>query len=256
MIARKVAKSDTFAMTETDRLVATLKRLLRRQGLAYRDVAPALGLAESSVKRLFASGRFSLERIVQVARLLGYTLAELALEAEATGTRVRALTPAQEREIVSDPNLLVVAACVLNHWSMADVLAAYRLREAEVVRHLARLDRLRLIDLLPGNRIRLNVARDFEWLPEGPIRAHFRRHWLSDFMDSRFAAEGEVESFTHGMLTEGAIARMREELARLRRRFAELHEESLASPLAKRRGTGLVVGMREWEPREFAKLRR
>jgi hypothetical protein len=49
---------------------------------------------------------------------------------------------------------------------------------------------------------------------------------------------------------------MQKELRRLRQRFAELHEESLASALPRRRGTGLVVAMREWEPREFEKLRR
>lgn len=243
-------------MTQTDRLVATLKRLLKRQGRTYRDIAPALRLSEASVKRLFASGRFSLERVVEVGQVLGYTLAELAQESEAAGERIRGLTEAQERELVSDIRLLVVAACVLNHWSLADIVAAYRFREADAVRHLLRLDRLRLIDLLPGNRIRLNVSRDFEWRPGGPIRAYFRRHWLADFVGGGFDREEEVESFAHGMLTAEALAQMRAEVKRMRQRFAELHQESLAAPLAKRRGTGLFLAMREWEPQEFAQLRR
>ena len=243
-------------MTETIQLVNTLKKLLKQQGKTYRDIAPALHLSEASVKRLFASGRFTLERVVEVSHLLGYTLAELAQEALAGGTRIRSLTDAQERELVSDVKLLVVAACVLNHWTLADILAAYRFREADVVRHLLRLDRLRLIDLLPGNRIRLNVSRDFEWRREGPIRAYFRRHWLADFMDSGFGRDEEVESFAHGMLTEQALAQMQGEVRRMRQRFAELHAESLAAPLGKRRGTGLILAMREWEPAEFARLRR
>jgi hypothetical protein len=243
-------------MTETARLVATLKRLLKRQGLTYRDIAPALKLSEASVKRLFASGRFTLERVVEVSHLLGFTLAELAQEAADGGTRIRSLSQAQESELVSDIRLLVVAACVLNHWTLADILAAYRLREADVLRHLLRLDRLRLIDLLPGNRIRLNVSRDFEWRRDGPIRAYFRQHWLADFLDSGFDREEEVESFAHAMLTDAALAQMQAEVRRMRQRFAELHAESLAAPLAKRRGTGLILAMREWEPAQFARLRR
>ncbi|MBI3715683.1 MAG: helix-turn-helix transcriptional regulator [Betaproteobacteria bacterium] len=243
-------------MTETAQLIATLKRLLKDQGLKYRDLAPSLGLSEASVKRLFASERFTVERLVEVAHLLGFTLAELSQEAAAGSSRLRTLTEAQERELVSDIKLLLVAACVLNQWALADILAAYRLNEAEALQYLLRLDKLRLIDLLPGNRIRLNIARDFDWRPNGPIRDYFRNHWLHDFMDSGFNREEEVEAFAHGMFTEQALTQMQGELKRVRQRFAELHAESLAAPLAKRRGTGLMLAMREWEPAAFADLRR
>lgn len=243
-------------MTETAQLVATLKKLMKQQGMTYRALATALNLSEASVKRLFASGRFTLARVVEVSHLLGFTLTELAQEADASGPRISAISESQERELVSDIKLLLVAACVLNHWTLTDIITAYRFREADALRALLRLDRLRLIDLLPGNRIRLNVARDFEWRPDGPIRAYFRAHWQADFMDSGFNREEEVESFVHGMLTEQALAQMQSELRRVRQRFDELHAESLSAPLGKRRGIGLIFAMREWEPTEFARLRR
>ena len=51
-------------MTEIAQLIDTLKRLLKAQGMTYRDVARELDVSETSVKRLFASGRFRLERVV------------------------------------------------------------------------------------------------------------------------------------------------------------------------------------------------
>lgn len=243
-------------MSETQQLVRTAKRLLKAQGLTYRDIAPALKLSEASVKRLFASGRFTLERLVEVGKLLGYTLAELAQEAEASSGRVHTLTEAQEREVLASTKLLLVAACVLNHWALPDIVAAYRLKETEVLQCLVKLDRLRLIDLLPGNRIRLNVARDFEWRPDGPIQRHFRKHWQADFLGGSFDQEDELASFMHSKLTEQALEKMRQEVTRLRQRFTELHEESLAAPIGKRFGMGLIIGMRAWEPQEFAALRR
>jgi hypothetical protein len=124
------------------------------------------------------------------------------------------------------------------------------------VGRLAKLDRLRLIHLLPGNRIRLNVARDFEWLARGPIRAYFRQHGMSDFLSSGFTGNDEVLAFSSGMLTEAAVAKVQAEIRKLRQRFAELHEESLAAPLSKRRGTGLLLAMREWELAAFTAHRR
>ena len=65
-------------MSEITQLITTLKRELKCQGKTYRDVGTALGLSEPSVKRLFATGQFTLERLVEICSLLGLTLAELA----------------------------------------------------------------------------------------------------------------------------------------------------------------------------------
>lgn len=243
-------------MSEAEQLVSTLKQQLKSQGMTYRDVARALKLSEPSVKRLFASGRFTVERLVQVSNLLGYTLAELSKEALAGQTRLSTLTEKQEREVVSDPRLLMIAVCAINHWTMDEMVEIYKLSVPECIKYLLQLDRLRIIDLLPGNRIRLNVARDFDWLPSGPIRQYFRSRGINDFLKSDFTHEDEAMAFVHGMFTDQAIAQILDELRKLRQKFAELHEASLSAPLSKRRGLGLLMAMRKWEPEDFKKLRR
>lgn len=55
---------------------------------------------------------------------------------------------------------------------------------------------------------------------------------------------------------EAAIDKIQAELRQLRLKFAALHAESLSSPLSKRRGCGLLLTLREWEPAAFVKLRR
>jgi transcriptional regulator with XRE-family HTH domain len=243
-------------MSEATQLISTIKKHLKSQGKTYRDVALALKLSEPSVKRLFASGRFTVDRLVQVANLLGYTLAEISKEAQTGQPRLSTLTEIQEREVVSDHKLLIITVCALNHWEMADIVKYYRIDQAECIKYLLRLDKLRIIDLLPGNRIRLNVERDFDWLPHGPIKQYFNNRGMPDFLNDDFAHELETMAFVNGMLTEQAVAQIQEELQKLRKRFAELHEESLTAPLSKRYGTGLLFAMRSWEPGDFVKLRR
>lgn len=243
-------------MNEIDQLVATLKRRLKIQGMTYRSLAQALGLSEPSVKRMFASRRFSIERMIEISNLLGFTLSELAHEAAVSERRLHTLSEAQERELVSDEKLILVAVCVLNQWEIQDIVSTYKVTEAECVQRLVKLDRLRLIALLPGNRIRLNIARDFDWRAKGPIRMYFQSQGLNDFMKSDFSQDDEVMAFSHAMLTESASAKMQTEIRKLRLKFSELHEESLAAPLAKRRGTGMLLALREWEIGTFTKLRR
>ncbi len=243
-------------MNELNQLVATLKRRLKIQGMTYRDLAAALDLSEASVKRMLASQRLSVERVVAIANLLGFTLAELAHEAALGEKRLHTLTEAQERELVADAKLLLVAVCVLNQWEVADIVATYALTEAQCVQRLVKLDRLRLIALLPGNRIRLNVARDFDWRPRGPIREFFLKQGLGEFLRSDFADDDQMMAFSHAMLTDSALAKMQAELRKLRQKLAELHEESLSAPLAKRRGAGLLLAMRVWEIGAFTALRK
>lgn len=243
-------------MTEAERIVAILKQLLRRRRMTYRDVASNLGLSEATVKRLFSKGTFTLERLLQVSSLLGMSLAEVAQQADEAAASVRTLSEAQERELVAEPALLLVAACALNGWTVDEMIGTYRFTRAECLRKLLKLDRLGLITLLPGDRVRLNVARDFDWRPGGPIQRFFRKQEKDDFLAGDFAGEGESLSFLFGMLTPVAKARLDAQVRKLRDEFAELHLESLTAPFVQRSGECLLVAQRDWEPRSFAALRR
>lgn len=243
-------------MTEAKRLLATLKRLLKSRGYTYRKIAAALYLSEPTVKRLFSNGNISLERLTQLAALADMTIQELVNETGNDEPRIVHLSLQQEKELAGDTNLLLVAVCTLNQWGMADIVKAYQISEPTCLQHLLRLDKLRLIDLLPGNRIRLNISRDFDWLPEGPIRQLFRQQALGDFVDDGFHAASDSFVFLNGMLTPAAALQFQAKLRRLKQDFADLHQESLAMPLAQRHGTGLLFAMRVWEPKVFKTLRR
>ncbi len=189
-------------MTETTQLILTIKKKLKSQGITYRDLAHALNLSEPSVKRILSSGRLTVDRLLQISNLLGYTLAELTKEAIAAQPRLRTLTEKQEREVVSESKLLIVAVCALNQWTVDEIVKFYRITQAECIKYLLRLDSLRIIDLLPNNRIRIKVARDFDWLPLGPIKQYFQSRGMGDFLDSHFSNEDETMAFMHGMFTD------------------------------------------------------
>ncbi|WP_035055722.1 hypothetical protein [Andreprevotia chitinilytica] len=242
-------------MNETRQLLATLKRRFKARGLTYRQAGDALGLSEPSIKRLFSTGNMSLQRLCELAALADLTLAELAAESLAEPS-LHHLNGEQEQELVADIHLLLVAVCALNHWAVEQIITVYALSETVCVQKLLRLDKLGLIALMPGNRIRLLVARDFDWLPDGPIRGFFRDKGRPDFLDANFAAADETMLFLHGMLTPAAAMQFRQKLRRLKQEFADLHRDSLAVPLSFRRGTGMLIAMREWEPAAFSALRR
>jgi transcriptional regulator with XRE-family HTH domain len=254
-IDRTVLNIDTMN-SEIANVVAAVKRQLKAQGRTYRDVARALRLSEASVKRLFSSKRFTVDRLAQIAQFLGFSLAELVQAAAAAVPELDALTSAQEAQLICDEKLLLVAVLALNHWTLAEIVAWYRLSVADAVRRLRVLDRMGIIELLPGDRIRRRARRDFDWIADGPIKQYFARQGSSDFLNGKFNAEEETLDFLHGMLTPAAQTELRLELRRLRRKMASLHEESVPAPVQEKRDVGLLLAMRRWEPVGFRKLRR
>ncbi len=215
-------------------LVATLKRALKAHGLGYRDVAETLGLSEASVKRLFSRESLTLERLDAICGLVGLEIADLVRMMDTETRRLTRLSEAQEQELVADPRLLVVAFLVLNGWRFEDILRHYAFTEHELVRHLAHLDRLRLIELLPGNRIRLRVSARFGWRRNGPIQRYFTAHLQQQFLGSGFDQPDERLEFLSGMLSRGSVTELDRRVEQLAALFDELNREDRHLPLDER----------------------
>lgn len=243
-------------MSQVPALIKTLKRELKAQGLTYAEVAVRLKLSESSIKRMFAESRLSLERLEALCQLLGLEISDLVHKMGEARTRIDRLTEEQEREVAGNPKLLLVAISALNHWTFEEIIDAYVLTEHECIQLAAKLDRLKLIELLPGNRFRLTVSADFRWIPDGPIQQFFRREVQPDFIRSNFTGPGEKMVFRSGMLSRGSNATLMKKIERLIAEFNELHDEDTELPLDERYGTSLLVALRPWELGYFRELKR
>ncbi|MBP7456896.1 MAG: helix-turn-helix transcriptional regulator, partial [Ottowia sp.] len=129
-------------MSTTADLVTTLKKELKAAQMTYADLARELGMAESSVKRMLAKGDMPLSRIDAICRALKLDFAEVAQRVADAQPLLKELTAEQERAVVADEKLLLVATNVLSQWTLEQMTAAYRLTEAEVIKYLAQLDRI------------------------------------------------------------------------------------------------------------------
>lgn len=243
-------------MSQAAALLKTLKRELKAQGMTYADVASRLELSESSIKRLFSESKISLGRLDALCQIAGMEISDLVQKMGEDRKRIDMLTEQQEREVAADPKLLLVAICVLNLWTFDEIIKIYELSEHECIQLLAKLDRLKLIELLPLNRFRLTVANDFRWIPNGPIQRFFRKEVQPGFMKSTFSGPGEKLVFRNGMLSRGSNATMMKKMDRLVAQFNELHDEDAGLPLEERFGSSLLVAIRPWEFSYFRELRR
>ena len=243
-------------MSTTADLISALKTELKSAHMTYADLAQALGMAESSIKRMLARGDMPLSRIDAICRALKLDFADLARRVADSQPLLAELSQEQERAVVADKKLLLMAICVLSQWTLEQVTGAYRLSEAEGIRYLAQLDRLGIIELRPGNRYRLKLAKTFRWRAHGPVMDYFREHALLDYFGGGFDGAGEGLLLVHGSIARSLAPALVERLQRVAQDFAQQHLADQRLPEQDREGYTLLLAMRSWEFEAFAQMRR
>ncbi len=244
-------------MSTTADLLSLLKNELKAAGVTYAMVAERLGMAESSVKRMFGrGGDMPVSRIDDICRIINLDFADLARRVADTQPLMLELTLAQEKAVVADRTLLVVAICVISQVPAEEILATYDLTEAKLVKALTQLDRIGIIELRPGNRYRLKVAKGFRWLPQGPVMEFFRREVLDDYFAGGFDGESEMLMVVHGEIGRGLANSFRERLMRVGQDFSNQHLADQKLPPDQRRPYTIVIGMRSWLMAALADMQR
>jgi len=244
-------------MAQTKQLIDSLKRALKAHGLSYIDVAQQLGLSEASVKRLFSESSFSLTRLDNVCQMMEMEISDLVLQMNnESRAMLSGLSFEQEEEIAGNIALLLITVCVLNRWTMPQLIEHFHLSEHQCIRYLAVLDRLKVIELLAGNRVKLRVSANFKWLDNGPIQQFFQQKLAADFFDSQFTQQQDQLIVINGMLSDSAMMIFHRKIKQLAREFDELNNEDTALPLKQKKGTTVVLAMRSWQYGLFESLRK
>ena len=243
-------------MSQIKQVTQRLKQLLKEQGMTYKSLSEQLQLSEASVKRCFSQQSFTLERLEQVCEALGLTLSDVFIQVAQSQPKVSQLSEDQERDLLDNPRLLLAAVCVRDGWQFNEIIDYYDIREPEAVRLMVKLDRLKLIEFLPGNRYRLLIAQDFRWIPGGPLERFMEQEVMVKFMSPKKNEPWAFRFYLRGRYSQSSVEIIQRRLNQLTREAAELNEEDARLPINERTHMGLLMAMRPWEPSLFEAMRR
>lgn len=237
-------------------LINALKRGLRAQGMTYRELAERLKLSEAAVKRMFSRRAMSLLRLEQICDVLGVGLAELGADAERGQAPMAQLEQRQEQALVDDPALMLAMFLSINRWRQDDVMRHFAFTLPQWTGLLVKLDRLGIIELMPGNRARPLTARNFRWLVNGPMERHFRDTLLGDYFADPFDGELDRLLLLSGSLSPAGVGQLKQRLEDVAREFDGLLARDASLPSEERVGVALVLAQKPWLLKLFAPYRR
>jgi len=243
-------------MSSPELVLHVLRQQLRAAGITYKALAELINMSESSVKRMFGQKDMSLSRLAQICKAAGVPMEDVLRGSADVQPHADTLTPLQEKSLMANPHLLLVAICCLGHWTIDQIIETYAISEPECIGLLVELDRLGVIELKPGNRYSLRVSNAFRWLPDGPVQTYVREHVVGDYFSGRFDGNGEMLMCLPARLSQPSARELMQKIQQLAGELARLHQHDRRLDTNERDGYTLLLGFRSWEFAAFTALRR
>ena len=243
-------------MSSPELVLQVLRAELRAAGITYKALAARIAMSESSVKRMFGQKDMALSRLAQICKAAGIPLEDVLRRAADARPHADTLTLQQEKSLMANPRLLLVAICCLGNWTLDQIVETYNMSEPECIGLMVELDRLGLIELKPLNRYSLRVSNAFHWLPDGPVQQYVREHVVGDYFGGRFDGPGETLMCLPARLSQPSAQELLQKIQQLAGELARLHQGDRRLNSSERDGFTLLLGFRSWEFAAFTALRR
>lgn len=205
-------------------MLSALRRALRGTGWTQARLAEELGVGSATVKRWLHGRGLSFQTLTRLCQLADTSLSELAGDSRANSQQSDHLTLAQEEALTQDTNLSTIFFLIVNGWPPSEATEAFHIPPDIVERHVSKLERLALVDRLPGGRLRARLSPAHSW-QRAPMRRHFERHLKQLFVTIDYGDPATIFGAETVKLSPLGIARVRELIEGFRSQLRAIEQE-------------------------------
>ena len=145
-------------------LIDALKQVFRARGMHYSDIAALSNVSERTVKRWLSGKGLTIQTVEELCELVDMSFIDLCEIAKRDiDVRPQRLNSEQERLLFDDLELAFVFRLLCRGWSPQELQHTTGMSDQTLTQHLSQLEKLRLLDLLPGNKVRVLFGRNIIW---------------------------------------------------------------------------------------------
>ncbi len=161
--------------------VEVIKKELKARAISQRQAARELKISLPTLKRWLAGNGLTLENFDRLLDYMDITLADLANMLPQHAMTFE-YTIQQEEYLAKNPKIFAVFDRLLLGKTPKKIVAESNVSMSEMHKILSRLDKLRLIDWLPKDKVLLKVKGEPKWRHNGPLSIAFRQSILNQLL--------------------------------------------------------------------------
>lgn len=202
-------------MSQIDQFLNSLKRSLKTKNILYKDLAKALNLSESSVKRILSNKSLSLERLEEICRVADISFSEVvkAANLEEAG-QVFTLSDEQEKALAENARLLHYFMMLHEGKTPQKIEREYQINSSESKKYLFQLDRLNLIELHPRDKVKMKRHGFLRFRRDGPVGKAMFEQTKSSYLNYEFRPEDYLR-FSFLKISPQSLAKYKTKLERI-----------------------------------------
>ncbi len=146
-----------------------IKFKLKERQMTYKDLAKALNVSEVTVKRWLSSADISLRTLEQIGQILEFDLFGLLKSDFAKRSNYKYYTESQEQFLASHPLAFFIFIKLAFNFKVAEILAMAQISEAILLKQIKLLEKARLLERWPGDKIKFKLKGIFRAQSDGPL---------------------------------------------------------------------------------------
>ncbi|GEM_PF-1634856 len=148
-----------MADTDVRLIIDSLKALTKTQSMTYKDLAKELSLSEVSIKRVFSTYECSLSRLSELCNVLNTSLLEVSkIAIKRSQNQSYYLTDEQDSYFSKAPFSFFIFREIYRGKAFKEVQEEFNIDQNKLIKILAKLEELRLLELHPNNRIKILIS--------------------------------------------------------------------------------------------------
>ncbi len=238
--------------SDFNRLLSTLKGLVKTSGMTYAELSKKLGVSEPTVKRILSGkSKIKLDTLEEICKILKVDFFELAKMARfgPSTESIPFLSPEQEEALGSDEELFTLFYAFTLGYTIPKILKEFVWTENKLEGFLLKLDRLKVIEYSTNKKVKMLVFRKARWSYEGPLLKKYMMTMLEDFCSKVYGEKRGNRYFFNYPLSDQSRELVEEKIRDLAREIERLSEiEIMSLPEENINFTSILLASKPWMP--------
>lgn len=150
-----------------------IKRRLKEKKMSYADLSRQLKVSEVTVKRWMSNQEPRLSDLEKIGKALGFSVRSPISFQSLRTPMEQTYTLEQEKYFVAKPSAALLFLKLLVGHTFEEALSSSRLSKKQAFTYLKEMEKLGILEQLPGDTVLVKLKGPFKWIQDGPMMTHY-----------------------------------------------------------------------------------